>query len=54
VAATIMEANLKNTPKFGMIGVDDRFGESGKPWELLKAFGLTAEFIAQKVISLLK
>jgi transketolase len=54
VAATIMEANLKNTPKFGMIGVEDRFGESGKPWELLKAFGLTAEFIAQKVISLLK
>lgn len=54
VAATIMEANLKNYPRFEMIGVDDRFGESGKPWELLKAFGLTAEFIASRVISLKK
>ncbi len=54
IASTIMEANLKNTPRFGMVGVNDRFGESGKPWELLKAFGLTAEFIAQKVINLKK
>jgi transketolase len=52
VAATIMEANLKNRPKFAMIGVNDRFGESGEPWELLKAFGLTAEFIVKKVIDL--
>jgi len=36
-----------------MIGVNDRFGESGQPWELLKAFGLIAEFIAQKVVSLI-
>jgi len=54
IASTIMEANLKTAPKFGMVGVDDRFGESGKPWELLKAFGLTAEYIAQKVINLKK
>ena len=54
IAATIMEANIKNTPRFAMIGVNDRFGESGKPWELLKAFGLTAEFIAQKIINLKK
>jgi transketolase len=31
---------------FDMIGVDDRFGESGAPWELMKRFGLTAEHIA--------
>jgi transketolase len=31
-----------------MIGVADVFGESGQPWELMKAFGLTAEHIAQR------
>lgn len=31
-----------------MIGVDDRFGESGDPWELAKAFGLSAESIAER------
>ena len=30
-----------------MIGMNDRFGKSGKPWELMKLFGLTAEFIAK-------
>lgn len=53
VAASIMEANLPKLPKFSMIGVNDRFGESGAPWDLMKVFGLTAEFIAQKVIDLL-
>jgi len=33
---------------FDMIGVQDRFGESGKPWQLIKNFGLAAEHIAQK------
>ena len=32
----------------GMIGVKDRFGESGKPWELIKEFEVSAEHIAQK------
>jgi len=31
-----------------MIGVEDRFGESGAPWELTKIFGLTAEHITQR------
>ncbi|MBI2263621.1 MAG: transketolase [Armatimonadetes bacterium] len=31
-----------------MVGVDDRFGESGEPWELMKVFGLTAEHIAHR------
>jgi len=31
-----------------MMGVEDRFGESGEPWELTKIFGLTAEHIAQR------
>ncbi len=34
--------------KFGMIGVKDRFGESGAPWELIKEFEVSAEHIAQK------
>jgi transketolase len=38
---------------FDMIGVNDRFGESGKPWQLMKHFGLTAEHIAQKAKDLL-
>lgn len=54
VAAAILEAGLVRTPKFGMIGVNDRFGESGAPWELMKAFGLTAEFIVKKVVELKK
>jgi transketolase len=38
---------------FAMIGVEDRFGESGKPWQLIKKFGLTAEHIAQEAKELL-
>ena len=34
---------------FDMIGVEDRFGASGQPWELMKIFGLTAEFITKKI-----
>jgi transketolase len=30
------------------IGVPDRFGESGEPWELLFHFGLSAEHIAER------
>jgi len=35
------------------IGVRDRFGESGAPWELIKAFEVSAEHIAQKAVSLM-
>lgn len=37
-----------------MVGVADKFGESGKPQELLKAFGLTAEDIVKKAHEALK
>jgi transketolase len=37
----------------GAIGVQDRFGDSGAPWELIKEFGVSAEHIAQKAIQLL-
>lgn len=32
----------------GMIGIKDRFGESGAPWELVKEFEVSAEHIATK------
>ncbi|MBN2564173.1 MAG: transketolase [Candidatus Eisenbacteria bacterium] len=32
----------------GMIGVKDRFGESGAPWELVKEFEVSAEHIAKE------
>jgi transketolase len=35
-----------------MVGVNDRFGLSGKPWELVQEFGLSAEHIAQRVLQL--
>jgi len=37
---------------FDMVGVQDRFGVSGKPWELMQAFGLCAEHIAERVLRL--
>ncbi|MDP7282563.1 MAG: transketolase [Candidatus Undinarchaeales archaeon] len=47
VAAALLEAGVA-PEKFAMIGVPDRFGESGGSWELVKYFALSAEFIAQK------
>jgi transketolase len=37
----------------GFIGVQDRFGDSGAPWELVKEFGVSAEHIAFKALELL-
>jgi len=45
---------LYGTPVItGAIGVKDRFGESGAPWELVKEFELTAEHIARKALELM-
>ena len=55
VAATIMrERSLdgKRIP-LEMIGMNDTFGESGKPWQLIKKFGLSAEHIAAKAKTLI-
>ena len=38
---------------FDMLGVPNRFGESGKSWQLIKAFGLSAEHIAERAKKLL-
>ncbi|MBM2841648.1 MAG: Transketolase-like protein [Bacteroidetes bacterium] len=36
----------------GAVGVKDRFGDSGAPWELIKEFEVSAEHIAQKALYL--
>jgi transketolase len=38
----------------GAIGVKDRFGDSGAPWELIKEFEVSAEHIAEKAIELMR
>ncbi len=37
----------------GAIGVKDRFGDSGAPWELIKEFEVSAEHIAHRALELL-
>jgi transketolase len=37
----------------GAIGVKDRFGDSGAPWELIKEFEVSAEHIAKKALELM-
>jgi transketolase len=55
VAAVILESReLTVKPRFGMVGVPDRFGESGQPWQLIKRFGLAAEQIAEQAMKLLE
>jgi transketolase len=38
----------------GAIGVKDRFGDSGAPWELIKEFEVSAEHIAEKALQLMR
>ncbi|MFA5108492.1 MAG: transketolase [Candidatus Micrarchaeia archaeon] len=47
-SAILSSHNLSKVPVFDMIGINDEFGESGAPWELIKKFGLSAEHIAKK------
>ncbi len=37
----------------GAVGINDRFGESGAPWELVKELGVSAEHIALKALELM-
>jgi transketolase len=54
IAGAIATSGLSGTYAMEMMGVNDTFGESGSPWDLMKAFGLSAEHIAQKCNELLK
>lgn len=40
--------------RIGRIGVDDRFGQSGKMQELYEEYGLTAKHIAEKIKSVIR
>jgi transketolase len=56
VSSVITEApELYGSPVItGAIGVKDRFGDSGAPWELIKEFEVSAEHIAQKAVELVE
>ena len=49
VAGVIGQGKRYDAPLLmDMVGVENKFGESGAPWELMKIFGLTAEHIAKR------
>ena len=55
LGGAVAECLVKNYPvPMEFIGVQDRFGESGEPNELLKHFGLTAEFIVEAAKNVIK
>ena len=55
LGSAVAEVTAKNYPcKIKMIGVQDVFGQSGKPAELMAKYGLTADDIAAAVKELLK
>jgi len=54
VAGVMASGKAYNTPFVSsMIGVEDRYGESGGPWELMIQFKLTAEHIAARAKELI-
>jgi transketolase len=55
IAGAILQhrPNFRRPLQFTMVGVADRFGVSGSPWELVQHFGLTAEHIAKRALDVL-
>jgi transketolase len=51
---TQSEALYGSTVITGAIGIKDRFGDSGAPWELVKEFEVSAEHIAAKAVHLME
>ena len=55
LGSAVAEVLAENRPcPMTMVGVKDRFGQSGKPDALLKEYGLTAEEIAAKAKEVIK
>lgn len=55
LGSAVAETVVKTCPcSMAFVGVEDRFGQSGKPADLLKEYGLTAEAIKNKALELLK
>ena len=55
VASAILSSGVtsRSPVRFSMMGIEDRFGTSGAPWELMKYFGLTGEHVAKRAVELL-
>ncbi|HYA78787.1 MAG TPA: transketolase [Candidatus Bathyarchaeia archaeon] len=55
IAGAILKhrTNFRQPLQLSMIGVEDRFGVSGNPWELVQHFGLTGEHIAKRALELM-
>ena len=47
-------AHVAKRPRMAMVGVQDKFGETGQPWELVWKFGLAGEHITKAALGLLK
>ena len=55
LGGTVAEVLAENHPvRMKMIGMQDRFGESGKPEELMEKYGLTAKHIFNETLKTLK
>ncbi|NMB34134.1 MAG: transketolase family protein [Clostridium sp.] len=55
LAGAVAEVLVRNCPvPVGMVGVDDKFGKSGKPDALLKMYGLTPSDIVDTAMEVLK
>ena len=54
IVAGVISQNKNFSDPFlmDMIGINDHFGESGDPWDLMKAFGLSAEQITVRASKL--
>jgi transketolase len=55
LGSAVAEVLVKNYPvPVSMIGINDKFGESGKPDELMQKYGMTAEHIIFEVKNMLE
>ena len=52
--SAVAEVVCGQNVKFAMVGIEDRFGQSGQPDELFQAYGLTAEHIYEECKNVLK
>jgi len=54
IAGAVSRGRVIRKPlAFDMMGINDMFGTSGSPWDLMKKFGLSAEYITGKSKDLL-
>ncbi len=54
LGSAVAEVVVQNSPvPIKMVGIEDKFGKSGKPAELMVRYGLTPENIVEKVMAVL-